>query len=659
MNLIELLKRLIDPSDPLKLFVQVGGIVGALITVLTTLTRVVPWLKAKYKSISIRNSSGAKAFTRQDIERALRNYISPMCQDVDPAGGEEPKSLYAVRQKLFDALDEALTHPAQSRYWILLADSGMGKTSALLNYYARHVRRLKKPFKLSVIPLGIADADRKIAEVEDKSETVLFLDALDEDTLAIIDHIERLRILLSSTRDFRRVLITCRTQFFSRDEEIPRETGIIKVGARAAGEPAEYHFKKIYLSPFSDRQVSKYINRCFPLLHRKSRRRAMEIVRKIPYLSVRPMLLTHIEDLVKQKREVEFSVELYEDMVGAWLEREEGIIRDKENLRQFSELLAVDLYLNRGTRGSERIPKSELTSLAQQWNIPLDDWKISGRSLLNRDAEGNFKFAHRSIMEYLFVRRYMQGDVRCLDVEWTDQMNIFLGEIFQKNISQKGVITFDHFLPKAEATASPEKRVELIRSLSLQLRQLEKLYWEKLPSQGYRNPVSKLKMVITLVAWFVDPTKSRNTRLTLFNVTNSNVLEITGDKVAYVLSLRSCLSFSEVAVEDDSFTVIGINASIDLKEAPLPTLKRGGYDELHCRAVSINIRDLPISLTHSALTNISLLIYRNNSPLFFLYIEGERPIQSLPMDFLKTAVLSLFSEAVYQPRRPPAELSSI
>jgi hypothetical protein len=136
---------------------------------------------------------------------------------------------------------------------------------------------------------------------------------------------------------------------------------------------------------------------------------------------------------VKSKRDFHFSYELYEEMVEAWIEREKGFVEKPEALRDFSKRLAVDLYLNRAKRGAERIPKDELTDLAKEWNVPISDHKLSGRSLLNRDADGNFKFAHRSIMEYLFVQSFLQ-DPRCLTVEWTDQMNSFLWESFQKEV---------------------------------------------------------------------------------------------------------------------------------------------------------------------------------------------------------------------------------
>lgn len=427
----------LNPDEPFKTGGKVVAIAGTLVTLITTLsTKTYPWLRSKLDSRSVSKRIGAELYTRASIERAVRYYILPFCQALDPAGAEEPRLVSNPKQKLFDYLDEALEHPTEYNFIILLADSGMGKTSSLLNYYVRHIRHWRKPYKLVLIPLGIPDADDRIAAVTDKHETVLFLDALDEDTLAIIDHVERLRILLTATRDFHRVLISCRTQFFSKDEEIPKETGKIKVGSRAAGEPAEYVFHKIYLSPFTDRQVTEYLKHRYPIWQWRSRQRARAMAEKIPHLTARPMLLAHIDDLVQANRQIHYSFELYEEMVEAWLTREQGFIQNKNDLRQFSERLAVDLYVNRAERGSERIPKSELSKLAAEWKIPLDEWKLSGRSLLNRDVDGNYKFAHRSIMEYLCVHHFIQGDDRCAEVDWTDQMEVFLWDMLLNAVKQ-------------------------------------------------------------------------------------------------------------------------------------------------------------------------------------------------------------------------------
>ncbi len=421
-----------EAADTLKNWGQIVAIIVGIAGVAVILaTKTWPWLKAKLDSRSIRNRKGAEAFPSADVEASLRYYVTPYCQDIDPAGGEEPRALIGVKRNLFETLDDVLNQPTEYRYLILLADSGMGKTSALLNYYARHIRssRRRRKFGLAVIPLGIPNAEEMIKAVPNKERTVLFLDALDEDTLANVDHTARVRDLLEATREFSRVVITCRTQFFPKDEEIPRETGILKVGSRTAGERAGYVFHKLYLSPFTDEQVRRYLKRRYPFWRRRRRRTAFEMVEKIPNLVVRPMLLAHVGAIIKKRANIKTSCDLYAEMVEAWLEREEPLVK-KENLRRFSELLAADLYINRQQRRGEFLPYGDLAGLAKAWSIPIDEWRIGSRSLLNRDAAGNYKFSHRSIMEYLCVKRFAQGDKALSGVEWTDQMNLFLRELF-------------------------------------------------------------------------------------------------------------------------------------------------------------------------------------------------------------------------------------
>jgi len=207
------------------------------------------------------------------------------------------------------------------------------------------------------------------------------------------------------------------------------------------GEKAEYEFRKLYLSSFTDEQVDAYLCRRYRIWRRNKRRRARELVRKIPLLSVRPMLLAYIPDLLESNARIDYSFQLYEVLVEKWLERESKWV-NPEALRNFSERLAVDLYVNRENRGAERIPRHELSTLANQWNIALDEWQVSGRSLLNRDADGNYKFAHRSIMEYLFVKRFTSGDKDCGGLGWTDQMKAFLSEIIRSYVAARQPVPF-------------------------------------------------------------------------------------------------------------------------------------------------------------------------------------------------------------------------
>lgn len=420
-----------------------GGLGVAVILV----TRFYPWLRTKIDSRSLLKLLGP-AYTKDQLELSVAHYLPPSsCQIVDPAEGDEPLWLPTKKEGLFEALDEFVLRNGKSRHLLLLADSGMGKTSALINYCSRHLRRFKRNPKIALVPLGIPNSDERIKGVECKHDTVLMLDAFDEDVLANVEPVERFSALMRLTAEFYRVVISCRTQFFPTDEDVPLRTGIHKLGARAAGEPIEYTFSRLYLSPFTEREGVIYISRRYPPWKWQRRRRAMEVLKKVPLLAARPMLLAHIDDVITSGRKIDYSHELYEIMVDAWIRREEGFIRNGNNLREFSELLAVNLYAGRDGRGGERAQRSEIGELAKGWGIDLDGWHLTNRSLLNRDGRGNYKFAHRSVMEYLVCLRILEGDSETLGVRWTDQMFVFIRELLEK--SSTGVEPFLEMLIEA------------------------------------------------------------------------------------------------------------------------------------------------------------------------------------------------------------------
>ena len=371
----------------------------------------------------------AADYTSQDVESAVTYYIDPDCQVVDPSGSEDFRHIYPVRQDLFQVVDDLLTKQTVHKFTLLLADTGMGKTSFLLNYYARHWQgRQHGSFSITLIPLGIGGALTKIADVPNKADTVLFLDALDEDTSAAKDHKERFHTLVEASSRFRHVLITCRTQFFPREDEIPREAGIIKVGPIGPGDTREYTVNKLYLSPFSEEQIQRYLRRRFPFWQRRKRIKALTLLSKIEDLPARPMLLAQVELILSLGEECQYSFQIYEQMIQAWLNREKGIA-EPVALREFCECLAVDIFQNRDKRSAERIAEPELANLAARFGVQLPRIEhIRTRSLLNRDAQGNLKFAHRSIMEYLFVARYRKYPASTPRLEWTEQMKKFFWE---------------------------------------------------------------------------------------------------------------------------------------------------------------------------------------------------------------------------------------
>jgi hypothetical protein len=116
-----------------------------------------------------------------------------------------------------------------------------------------------------------------------------------------------------------------------------------------------------------------------------------------------------VEDLIAEKG-IKFTFRMYETVVEKWCARESGFV-PPDKLRDFSECLAEEMFLSRGERRMER--------------------KLRGRSLLNRDAAGHYKFSHRSILEYLFVKRFTRGLVRPHSEPWTDLTQSFLREMLR------------------------------------------------------------------------------------------------------------------------------------------------------------------------------------------------------------------------------------
>lgn len=191
------------------------------------------------------------SYDKATIERCTRYYVRSCCANVDPAREQEfRKAAFVTADDVFDRIDEFLDDREETqRHILILADSGIGKTSFVLNYYVHNTRRpRKRRQRLVLVNLGNDDADERIAEiVDDRENTVIFLDSFDEDVKARKDHRARIGVLMEACSGFNRVLVSCRSQFFPGEEEIPRSTGVVKVAPRA-GESPFYEFGKITCS---------------------------------------------------------------------------------------------------------------------------------------------------------------------------------------------------------------------------------------------------------------------------------------------------------------------------------------------------------------------------------------------------------------------------
>lgn len=238
-----------------------------------------------------------------DPELLARRYVEPDCQQFNPADSAAEDGSNVIRTPVFDHIQRTFfggNHEPRTgkNQLFVLADAGMGKSSLLVMLKLSHLSSFwPAGTECLLMKLG-EDTLPALQKIEARRGKVLLLDALDEDPLAWGRVKERVSELLHATDNFHRVILTCRTQFFSGGDDPLKNRGRVEVGG--------YLCPVIYLSLFDEEKVSAYLARHFPrgipdrLLLRENPKigRAKAIVARMRSLRARPMLLAHIEDLM-------------------------------------------------------------------------------------------------------------------------------------------------------------------------------------------------------------------------------------------------------------------------------------------------------------------------------------------------------------------------
>ena len=340
-----------------------------------------------------------------------RLFIAPDCQPYNPADHHEEDRLDAeFRRPAFSFIQNFICSPAANSdgrsQLFILSDAGMGKTSLLAMFKMAHIYGFW-PAKLNCVALKLGPGTLdSLAQLKGAGNTVLLLDALDEDPTAMGRIEERLQELLSATARFARTLITCRTQFFPKGENDA-------FGRQDRVRLGSYTCPVVYVSLFSDEQVLAYLRKRFPprwfrrVLLRDNPRigEAQAVVDTMDSLRFRPMMLAYIDDFLKVGGIAAKNIyQVFQILVGAWLDREvnkKNAALKKKALFEACQILAREMTL----AGKREIDVNALANLVEQ-HPPLQDlpdMSLEGRSLLNRKSDGNFRFAHYSIQEFFFV----------------------------------------------------------------------------------------------------------------------------------------------------------------------------------------------------------------------------------------------------------------
>jgi len=300
----------------------------------------------------------------------------------------------------------------------------MGKTTFLINLYVKFNSffNFKSTYDIIMLPFGDKDIIERIYDIagrQDKAKnTILLLDAFDEYKGLLPPKIpdgltddERFRKQLDEifdrTRDFRNVIISSRTQYFPAQEEHPYELNIPRF------DKGGFHkLSKLYLSPFSEKDIKKYLNKKFGILkfwNLKKKLKAKKITVGSHKLMVRPMLLSYIDYLVDEDRNYEKTFDIYDTLIKKWIDREgdkrkyDSANRNKfkSDLLQFSKLVALEIY--KSGEYSKGIEKDVANDILKQHDLSLEGYEITGQSLLTRNVATNWKFAHKSIYEFFIA----------------------------------------------------------------------------------------------------------------------------------------------------------------------------------------------------------------------------------------------------------------
>ena len=508
LGFTELAKNPEGQFDSIILFLGLG-LLGSLAT---GLYRLALWWYRRRREYRLRKDLHPY-FSAADIRKATEYYVPTHFQSNPPSQHHELIQAHKVtaRQRLIPFfLNHAFKgEQDDQRFYMVLAGSGMGKTTFMLNLYLAYLQRKqlgRAQFHIRLMPLGYPDLLKRIEEIDDQENTILLLDGLDEDTQAIRNYKRRLERMLAKVKDFRFVVFTCRTQFFPSEEEEPRETGVVRFGTRQGFQT----FAKLYLSPFDDKDIQQYLRHRYGRWQRSRKEQARRIIERAPNLVVRPMILSYIDDLVNAPKSCELASDLYATLIEKWIDREANRVPEdrreqfRQELYRFSREVALNIYKHRRHRKGFFIGLKDIKRLGEAHDIRLDEMEMQSRSLLNRNVLDQFKFAHKSILEYFLAREAVENPKFAgqLDFQSMDQARMFYDEMClrrhtlplfeqgQANLAFRMVGDAEEWRPIQQLEVSDLLRVRDLRAQRLDslaplgpLRNLERLYLSEVPDQ--------------------------------------------------------------------------------------------------------------------------------------------------------------------------------
>ena len=405
-----------------------------------------------------------KEYIKNGLEHSYGDYLAPerqhcyvptQCQGTPPHNFDEPDEAVtsAPKQELVKFfIDEVFTKDnTNRRLYCIFAGSGMGKTTFSVQLFVEYIHRYKEstlPYDIYLRDLGDAKVIEQIKslsdEIGDKAHrSILILDALDENLQASEDF-EAFRTKLEEViAPFKFVVITCRSQFFPNEDEMP-EYSNIRINTT---DKNLLSYNKIYICPFSPSDITLYISKKYKgwgSKNRQLRKQAIAIIEKCKHLMARPVLLSYIDDLIDENRNYTTESDIYETLIKRWLKREVGNIPDTavrmdryNELVAFSQKLAERMYQNWRETGDFRLDGQTMNDFCQKNHFDKIHYQFRRRSLINHDAAGAFKFSHKSFLEYFLAQHYFENPDFDFSFEGMDMAELFYKGFCKREYREK------------------------------------------------------------------------------------------------------------------------------------------------------------------------------------------------------------------------------
>jgi uncharacterized protein YjbI with pentapeptide repeats/MinD-like ATPase involved in chromosome partitioning or flagellar assembly len=336
------------------------------------------------------------------------------------------------QREALTAAADAFVRDESSTLLLLLGDFGTGKTWFTKRYAAilaerhqqdpRHNRRpiridlreVAKELSLeSILRFAFPKADSEaILYMLREGRLVLLFDGFDEMATQADFAVtrENFRQLARAAAGKAKVILTCRTHYFkekSEETEALRTTPLFDEARKVSG------FRLRYLPVFTPEQTEEFIHKALG----PEAENALTLLRSnesLRQISTTPVLLDMVVRTVDRLKNIEGEInlaELYQQYTDEWLSRNDWRLRLTKDIR---DALLEELAWRLWSKDTAEIHYSELQEaiapiligrVEDLRNFELAGSEVRTATFLIRDNVGNYRFAHRSFLEFFLARR--------------------------------------------------------------------------------------------------------------------------------------------------------------------------------------------------------------------------------------------------------------